>query len=77
MRHRFGRVLRAPFVPWLFATSTLARLPYSVDAPASLLNVHERTGSFATGGLVSASSAATVGGIAVGAAAAGAVVEAA
>ena len=58
MSHRFGRVLRAPFVPWLCATSMLARLPYSVDALAILLYVQERTGSFATGGLVSASSAA-------------------
>lgn len=59
MSQRFGRVLRAPFVPWLFATSTLGRLPYSVDALAILLYVHERTGSFALGGLVSASASIT------------------
>ena len=57
MSQRFGHVLRAPFVPWLLATSTLARLPYSVDALAILLYVHDRTGSFAIGGLVSASAA--------------------
>jgi MFS family permease len=58
MSHRFGRVLRAPFVPWLSAASLLARLPFSVDALAILLYIQERTGSFATAGLVSASSAA-------------------
>ena len=52
-------MLRAPFVPWLCAASMFARLPYSVDALAILLYVQERTGSFATAGLVSASSAAT------------------
>jgi MFS family permease len=56
----FGRVLRAPFVPWLAVTATLARLPYGVDALAILLYVQDRTGSFATGGLVAAANALVV-----------------
>ena len=56
---RFAALFRVPYVRWLCATSMLARLPYSVDALAILLYVQERTGSFATGGLVSASSAAS------------------
>jgi MFS family permease len=55
---RFSAVLRVPYVPWLCATSMLARLPYAVDALAILLYVQDRTGSFATGGLVSAATAA-------------------
>lgn len=60
MEQGFGRVLRAPFVPWLAVTSTLARLPYGVDALAILLYVQDRTGSFATGGLVAAANAVVV-----------------
>lgn len=57
MQQGFGRVLRAPYVPWLAAASVFARLPYGVDALAVLLYVQDLTGSFATGGLVSAANA--------------------
>jgi MFS family permease len=57
MEARFGRVLRVRYVPWLSAASMFARLPFGVDALAVLLYVQDRTGSFATGGLVSASTA--------------------
>ena len=54
MREAYGRVLRVPHVPWLFATALLARLPYGILGLAILLFVHEQTGSFATAGAVSA-----------------------
>jgi MFS family permease len=51
---RFGDLLRTPHVGVLSVTSVLARLPFGTDALAVLLYVQDRTGSFATGGLVSA-----------------------
>ena len=54
MRDRFGRVLRAPHVPWLLAMSFVGRLPFGILGLSILLFVHERTGSFATAGSVSA-----------------------
>ena len=54
MRTRFGRVLRAPHVPWLLAMSFVGRLPFGILGLAILLFVHDRTGSFATAGAVSA-----------------------
>ena len=54
MREAYGRVLRVPHVPWLFATALLARLPYGILGLAILLFVHDQTGSFASAGAVSA-----------------------
>ena len=53
---RFRRVLGAPHVPLLLAASVLARLPYGILGLATLLFVHEQTGSFAQAGVVSAAS---------------------
>lgn len=54
MRDRFGRVLRAPYVPWLLGASFVGRLPFGILGLAIVLFVYERTGSFASAGAVSA-----------------------
>ena len=54
MLDRFGRVLRAPHVPWLLGASFVGRMPFGIIGLATLLFVHERTGSFASAGAVSA-----------------------
>ena len=50
----FGRVLRVRHVPWLVTTSVVARFPYAMETLAIVLFLHDRTGSFAPGGAVSA-----------------------
>lgn len=50
----FGRVLRVPHVRWLMGTAVVARLPYGIVGLATLLFVHDETGSFAIAGAVAA-----------------------
>jgi hypothetical protein len=57
----FGRVLRAPHARHLFASAVVARMPYGMLALSTLLFVHDRTGSFATAGVVSAAGAVAAG----------------
>lgn len=49
---RYLTVLRTPQVPSLVASSVLARVPLAVTALALLLFMRERTGSFATAGVL-------------------------
>jgi len=49
---RYSAVLRVPGVRALFTASVIARLPMGVDVLALLLFLHDRTGSFASGGIV-------------------------
>jgi MFS family permease len=50
----YGRVLRIPHVRWLVIASIVGRLPFGILGLAIILFVHDRTGSFATAGIVSA-----------------------
>ncbi|HEX2084153.1 MAG TPA: hypothetical protein VHF89_00595 [Solirubrobacteraceae bacterium] len=57
----YGRVLRVPHVRWLLTTALLARVPYGIEALATVLFVHEQQGSFAAAGAVSAAGALAAG----------------
>src|SRR5215208_5485801 len=48
--HGYARVLRAPHMAALLATSVLARLPIGINGLATVLFLRERTGSFAIAG---------------------------
>jgi MFS family permease len=58
---RYLTVLRTPQVPPLIASSVLARVPLAVTALALLLFMRERTGSFATAGLIAGAYALAAG----------------
>lgn len=47
-------MLSARHVPWLVSTSVVARFPYAMETLAMVLFLHDRTGSFAPGGVLSA-----------------------
>lgn len=49
-RQRYARVLRAPHIRGLWATSTIARLPIGINGLAIVLAMREETGSFAAAG---------------------------
>src|SRR3954449_7735332 len=53
-RGRYARILRAPHVMALMVAALVARLPIGIDALAIVLFLRERTGSYATAGIVSA-----------------------
>jgi MFS family permease len=58
---RFRRVLGAPHVRLLLVASLLARMPYGILGLATVLFVHDLTGSFASAGAVSAAYAISAG----------------
>jgi MFS family permease len=53
-RARYARVLRTPHVLPLMAAALVARLPIGIDSLAIVLFLRDRTGSYATAGIVSA-----------------------
>ena len=53
-RARYARVLRTPHVLPLMASALVARLPIGIDSLAIVLFLRDRTGSYATAGVVSA-----------------------
>jgi len=53
-RARYARVLRTPHVLPLMASALVARLPIGIDSLAIVLFLRDRTGSYATAGIVSA-----------------------
>jgi len=53
-RARYARVLRTPHVLPLLASALVARLPIGIDSLAIVLFLRDRTGSYATAGVVSA-----------------------
>jgi MFS family permease len=53
-RGRYARILRAPHVLPLMVSALVARLPIGIDALAIVLFLRERTGSYASAGIVSA-----------------------
>jgi len=53
-RGRYARILRTPHVVPLMVAALLARLPIGIDSIAIVLFLRERTGSYATAGIVSA-----------------------
>lgn len=58
---RFRGVWATPQVPYVVLSSLVARMPYGINALAIVLFVHERTGSFARAGVVSAAYGAAAG----------------
>jgi MFS family permease len=53
-RARYARVLRTPHVLPIMAAALVARLPIGIDSLAIVLFLRDRTGSYATAGIVSA-----------------------
>src|SRR5690349_24275413 len=53
-RGRYARILRAPHVLPLMVSALVARLPIGIDALAIVLFLRDRTGSYASAGIVSA-----------------------
>src|SRR4051794_41365283 len=53
-RGRYARILRTPHVMPLMVAALVARLPIGIDSIAIVLFLRERTGSYATAGIVSA-----------------------
>jgi MFS family permease len=53
-RGRYARILRAPHVLALMVFALVARLPIGIDALAIVLFLREKTGSYASAGIVSA-----------------------
>ena len=63
MLARYRRVLAAPHVPPLVASSVLARMPIGITGLATVLFVQHQTGSFGSAGVVSAAFAVAAGAI--------------
>src|SRR3954447_7412917 len=63
MLGRYRRVLAAPHVPSLVASSVLARMPIGITGLATVLFVQHQTGSFGSAGVVSAAFAVAGGAI--------------
>src|SRR4051794_41973237 len=53
-RGRYARILRAPHVTPLLVAALVARLPIGIDSLAIVLFLRERTGSYASAGIVAA-----------------------
>src|SRR3954452_13118688 len=61
MLGRYRRVLAAPHVRGLVASSVLARMPIGITGLATVLFVQHQTGSFGSAGVVSAAFAVAAG----------------
>src|ERR687886_2191193 len=53
-RGRYARILGTPHVPAMMLAAVVARLPIGIDSLAIVLFLRDRTGSYATAGVVSA-----------------------